>query len=49
VSGVGFQVSAQPPDKKTAALIEKETIEKKISNNEHRISNVEGRNSIGFY
>jgi hypothetical protein len=31
VSGVRFQVSAQPPTKKTAGLIEKETLKKRMS------------------
>jgi hypothetical protein len=29
-----FQVSAQPPAKKTAGLIEKETLKKRIANSE---------------
>jgi len=37
---VGFQVSAQPPAKTTAGLIEKETLKKK-ANIEYRISNNE--------
>jgi hypothetical protein len=49
VQGSKVQGSAQPLAKKTAGQIEKETIEKRISNNEYRISNVEGRNSIDFY
>jgi hypothetical protein len=32
--GDGDQVSAQPPAKKTAGLIEKETLKKRISNND---------------
>jgi len=39
-------VSAQPPAKKTAGQIEKETLKKRISNNEYRMSNVEGMYSI---
>ncbi len=31
-------MSAPPPAKKAAGLIEKETIEKRISNNEYRMS-----------
>jgi hypothetical protein len=42
-------IRAAPLAKKTASLIKKETIEKRISNNEYRISNIEGRNSIDFY
>jgi hypothetical protein len=42
-------IQAPPLAKKTASLIEKETIEKRISNNEYRMSNIEGRNSIDFY
>jgi hypothetical protein len=40
-TGFGFQVSAQPPAKKTAGLIEKETLKKReyrMSNNECRMS-----------
>jgi hypothetical protein len=44
----GF-LRAPPLAKKTASLIEKETVEKRISNNEYRMSNVEGRYSIDFY
>ena len=36
--GFRFQVSAPPPAKKTAGQIEKETLKKRISNNECRIS-----------
>jgi len=43
------QVSAQPLPDETASLIGKETIEKRISNNEYRMSNVEVRNPIDFY
>jgi len=43
-----FQVSAPPPAKKTAGLIEKETLQKRISNNECRMSNVEVMNSVYF-
>jgi hypothetical protein len=43
------QGSAAPLAKKTVSLIEKEIIEKRISNNEYRISNVEGMHSIDFY
>jgi hypothetical protein len=45
-----FQVqsSAPPPAKKTAGLIEKETLKKRISNNEYRMLNVEGMYSIFF-
>jgi hypothetical protein len=32
VSGVSVQVSAPPPAKKTAGLIERETVKKRISN-----------------
>jgi hypothetical protein len=41
VSGVGCSAaggSAPPPGKKTAGLIEKETLKKRISNNECRMS-----------
>jgi hypothetical protein len=46
VSGVSVQVSAQPPGKKTAGLIEKETLKKRITNNEQGITNIEVRYSI---
>jgi len=39
VSGVGCQVSVQPPAQKTASLIK----EKKLMNVEHRTSNIEHR------
>jgi hypothetical protein len=40
VSGIRrCQVSAQPPAKKTAGLIEKETDERRTSNVQHRTSN----------
>ena len=42
VSGVRIQPS---PLKKTACQIEKETLKKRISNNEYRMSNVECRMS----
>jgi hypothetical protein len=41
VSGVRFQVSAQPPAKTTAGLIEKETYERRTSNIERPTSNIE--------
>jgi len=41
-------MSAQPPAKKTVGLIEKETLKKRMSNNEYRMSNIEGRHSIDF-
>ena len=41
-----FQVSAQPPAKKTAGLIEKETLKKRITNIEQGITNIEVRYSI---
>jgi hypothetical protein len=34
LSGVSVQVSAPPPAKKTASLIEKETLKNRISNDE---------------
>ena len=36
-------------DAEVASLIEKETFKKRISNNEYRMSNIEGRHSIDFY
>jgi hypothetical protein len=41
VSGVRFQVSAQPLAKKTAGLIGKETLKKRITNIEQGITNIE--------
>jgi hypothetical protein len=43
------QVSAQPPAKKTAGLIEKETLKKRITNIEQGITNIEVRYSIINY
>jgi hypothetical protein len=52
VQGSGVQGSAQPPAKKTAGQIEKETLKKRISNNESssggQVSNVEVMYSIYF-
>jgi hypothetical protein len=39
-------VSAQPPAKKTAGQIEKETLKKRITNIEQGITNIEVRYSI---
>ena len=47
-SGVRFQVSAQPLAAKADSSIEKETLKKRISNNEYRMSNVEVRYSVYF-
>jgi hypothetical protein len=41
VSGFRFQVSAQPLAKKTAGLIGKETLKKRITNIEQGITNIE--------
>jgi hypothetical protein len=38
VSGVGCQVSAHPPGAEAASLIDKETLKKRISNHEYRMS-----------
>jgi hypothetical protein len=43
------QGSAQPPARKTAGLIEKETLKKRITNIEQEIMNVEVRYSIDLY
>ena len=48
VSGVGCRVSAPPLAAEVASLIEKETLKKRISNNECRMSNVEVRYSVYF-
>ena len=46
VSGFRCQVSAPPPEKKTAGLIEKEILKKRITNVEQGITNIEVRYSI---
>ena len=45
----GKQGSAQPPAKRTAGQVEKETLKKRITNNEQGMMNVEVRYSIDLY
>jgi len=47
MSDVRCQMSAQPPAKRTAGLIEKETDERRTSNVQHRIMNAARREPRG--
>ena len=49
VQGSEFRGSAPPLAAEAASLIEKETLKKRISNHEYRMSNVEGMYSVYLY